>query len=424
MEYTTYRLGDVCKIYGRIGFRGYTTKDLVDSPKEGAISLSPSNIVDSILDLSSCTYLSWKKYEESPEIQIEPNDIVIVKTGNSYGRTAIIRSVVHPMTLNPQFVVLKKCLINPIYLSYFIRTQEIQKQIYGIVGGSAIPTLSQEALANLQIRVPNDCIQSQIVDVLESLDRKISLNRKASEVLEKMAKQLYDYWFVQFDFPDENGKPYKSSGGKMVYNETLKREIPEGWEVKSINEWLQIKSGFPFKSNEYVENGKYKVVTIKNVQEGYLDSSSCDYMNFVPKQAKEWIRLKIDDRLISLTGNCGRLCFVAEDNLLLNQRVGLLCCDNLLKEYAYQFLSSSSIQALCSHLAKGAAQANLSPVELCKVETIMPSPKYASFFHEATNSIRKKIISNTRESLRLTSLRDFLLPMLMNGQVTIKDEQL
>lgn len=108
MEYKKYKLGDICKIFGRIGFRGYTTEDLVSSPANGAISLSPSNIVDGVMDLSKCTYISWEKYEESPEIKIAPNDIVIVKTGNSYSRTAIIRNVEHPMTLNPQFVVLKK----------------------------------------------------------------------------------------------------------------------------------------------------------------------------------------------------------------------------------------------------------------------------------------------------------------------------
>ena len=176
-------MGDICKIFGRIGFRGYTTEDLVLSPSDGAISLSPSNIVDGVMDLSKCTYISWAKYEESPEIKIAPNDIVIVKTGNSYGRTAIIRNVEHPMTLNPQFVVLKDIQINPVYLAYFIKTDEFQKQIYGIVGGSAIPTLSQENLANLIVRVPNENIQNTIADILDSLDGKIELNKQINDNL-------------------------------------------------------------------------------------------------------------------------------------------------------------------------------------------------------------------------------------------------
>ena len=183
MEYKTYRLGDVCKIFGRIGFRGYTTKDLVDSPKDGAISLSPTNIANGTMDLTKCTYISWEKYEESPEIKICPNDILIVKTGNSYGRTAIVRQVQHPMTLNPQFVVLKDIKVNPIYLSYFLKSEEFQKQIYGIVGGSAIPTLSQEDLASLLIRVPNERVQNSISNILVSLDRKIELNKRINDNL-------------------------------------------------------------------------------------------------------------------------------------------------------------------------------------------------------------------------------------------------
>ncbi len=107
MELKKYKLGEICKIFGRIGFRGYTIKDLVSSPSEGAISLSPSNIVDGTMDLSKCTYISWDKYEESPEIKIAPLDILIVKTGSSYGRSAVVRKVNHPMTLNPQFVAQK-----------------------------------------------------------------------------------------------------------------------------------------------------------------------------------------------------------------------------------------------------------------------------------------------------------------------------
>lgn len=176
MELKKYKLGEICKIYGRIGFRGYTTNDLVETCENGAITLSPTNIVDGNMDLSKCTYISWDKFEESPEIKISTNDILIVKTGNSYGRTALVRKVEHPMTINPQFVVLKEIQVNPIYLSYYLKCNEFQKQIYGIVGGSAIPTLSQENLARLIVRIPNNQTQEFIAESLDILDRKIALN--------------------------------------------------------------------------------------------------------------------------------------------------------------------------------------------------------------------------------------------------------
>ena len=412
-------MGDICKIFGRIGFRGYTTEDLVLSPSDGAISLSPSNIVDGVMDLSKCTYISWAKYEESPEIKIAPNDIVIVKTGNSYGRTAIIRNVEHPMTLNPQFVVLKDIQINPVYLAYFIKTDEFQKQIYGIVGGSAIPTLSQENLANLIVRVPNENIQNTIADILDSLDGKIELNKQINDNLEAMAKQLYDYWFVQFDFPNEEGKPYKSNGGAMVYNEKLKREIPQGWHCYELNKWLEIKSGFAFKSETYISKGKFKVVTIKNVQDHHLDTSSCDYVYEIPQGMKEWCSLSVNDRLISLTGNCGRLCIVTEKDLLLNQRVGLLACNDEYIDYAYLLLSSEEYQTLSNNLAKGAAQANLSPVDLCKNIAVLPKLDVLEKFNRQIKPIVASYIQNEIQIAELTKQRDELLPLLMNGQATV-----
>ena len=234
-----------------------------------------------------------------------------------------------------------------------------------------------------------------------------------------MAKQLYDYWFVQFDFPNEEGKPYKSSGGKMVWNEKLKREIPQGWEVCPINNRLEIKSGFPFKSDTYKTFGRYKVITIKNVQDGELVTSGCDYVDEIPSRANDYISLKFGDRLISLTGNCGRLCVVCEENLLLNQRVGLLYCDAIYLEYFYNFLNSNSMRMMVANLANGAAQANLSPVELCKTDCYIPDYNILCKYNRKANTICKAIIQNKHEIFLLIKQRDELLPLLMNGQVSV-----
>ena len=234
-----------------------------------------------------------------------------------------------------------------------------------------------------------------------------------------MSKQLYDYWFVQFDFPNEEGKPYKSSGGKMVWNDKLKREIPEGWEVDALKTWLEIKSGFPFKSETYLTSGRYKVITIKNVQDGELVTSGCDFVDEIPSRAKDYIALQIGDRLISLTGNCGRLCVVCEDYLLLNQRVGLLSCDDLYLEYLYNFLNSKSMRSVVDNLANGAAQANLSPVELCKTICTIPQETTLLEYNRRANVLRKAMVQNCQETSSLIKQRDELLPLLMNGQVSV-----
>ena len=237
-----------------------------------------------------------------------------------------------------------------------------------------------------------------------------------------MAKQLYDYWFVQFDFPNENGRPYKSFGGKMVWNEKQRKYIPEYWEVKSLSNWLEIKSGFPFKSETYKPIGRYKIITIKNVQDGELVTSGCDYVNDIPSRAKDYISLQIGDRLISLTGNCGRLCVVCEENLLLNQRVGLLCCDAIYLEYFYNFLNSGTMRTVIDNLANGAAQANLSPVELCKTDCFIPPIDILLSYNRKVNAIRKAIVQNNQEISQLAKQRNELLPLLMNGQVSVNSD--
>ena len=403
-------MGDICKIFGRIGFRGYTTEDLVLSPSDGAISLSPSNIVDGVMDLSKCTYISWAKYEESPEIKIAPNDIVIVKTGNSYGRTAIIRNVEHPMTLNPQFVVLKDIQINPVYLAYFIKTDEFQKQIYGIVGGSAIPTLSQENLANLIVRVPNENIQNTIADILDSLDGKIELNKQINDNLEAMAKQLYDYWFVQFDFPNEEGKPYKSSGGAMVYNEKMKREIPQGWTAANIFDELSVQYGFPFSTGLFTEEPtNIPVVRIRDILENSVSAYSRE-------EADEKYKLQKQDLLIGMDGNF-HMNYWNDNVSYLNQRsVRLRANPNStvsILQARYDIAPYIKAKEL---RAKGSTVGHLSDKDL-KGLFVLVSPN--ADFRNKFDSILAEIIENRCEIESLTKQRDELLPLLMNGQATI-----
>ena len=238
--------------------------------------------------------------------------------------------------------------------------------------------------------------------------------------LAELAKTIYDYWFVQFDFPDENGKPYKTSGGKMVYNKVLKREIPEGWEVKKLGEILTIASGFPFDSNDYNEYGNYQIITIKNVQENYLSLSKADRISFIPSKMKSFCFLEIGDILISLTGNVGRLCFVNKQNLLLNQRVGKFLCDEKYKNYIYCLFNSNETKVRLEKIATGSSQKNLSPIDAVDSFSFIPKENILKKFNKKTNPIYKKNIENLQQIERLQSLRDWLLPMLMNGQISVE----
>lgn len=372
-------------------------------------------------------YISQQSYSRKC---LQVGDIIIEKSGGSptqsTGRVSFISKElldsVGPVVCSNFCVAFRvKNGWNPLYVYYYFQFLYNRGVFFNFEGKtSGLKNFQLDAaFAAISIEDVSESTQNNIVAVLQGLERKITINRQINQNLEAMAKQLYNYWFVQFDFPDENGRPYKSSGGEMVWNETLKREIPEGWEVKPLNNRLEIKSGFPFKSDTYKTFGRYKIVTIKNVQDGELVTSGCDYIDEIPNRANDYISLKIGDRLISLTGNCGRLCVVCEENLLLNQRVGLLYCDARYLEYFYNFLNSNVMRTVVENLANGAAQANLSPVELCKTNCFIPPKDILVMYNKKANTIRKAIIQNKREISLLTKQRDQLLPLLMNGQASV-----
>ncbi len=235
-----------------------------------------------------------------------------------------------------------------------------------------------------------------------------------------MARKLYNYWFVQFDFPDEDGNPYKSSGGKMVWNEKLKREIPPGWKVVPINSLCEIKSGFPFKSDTYVPNGAYRIVTIRNVQDHTLDLSSTESIDIVPDKLPDYCYLSIGDCLISLTGNVGRICRVDSEGLLLNQRVGVIIDRIGFPEWIYSLFDKSSVVKQILLLANGCAQANVSPVDIGNIHVELPSNDILKAYSQAIVPIRQLQMKTKAEIAQLSLERNELLPLLMNGQVSVK----
>lgn len=285
------------------------------------------------------------------------------------------------------------------------------------ITGSAQPKLNKENLLNIELYIPSKEYQDKISKFLTLLDKKIQINNQINQELEAMAKTLYDYWFVQFDFPDQNGKPYRSSGGKMVYNPELKREIPEGWGVAKLNEVVDLISGYPFSSNDYVISGKYKLYTIKNVQDGYTVDKVDNYLDFLPSNMSHECQLRRGDLIMSLTGNVGRVGMVYEDDVLLNQRVLKLNPINKThKSFIYSFFRSDVTKAHLENMSTGTSQKNLSPIDIGNMMIPFPSESLLSKFLDNLNMLENNLVENQQ----LTQLRDWLLPMLMNGQVKVE----
>lgn len=409
MEWKEVRLGNVCEIYGRIGFRGYTTNDLVDTPKEGAISLSPKNIINGELNLEQCTYIKWDKYYESPEIMINPNEIVITKTGSSVGRTTFVRRVVHPMTLNPQLVVLKNISENAEFLSYYIKSALFQSVLKSIVVGSAIPTLSQKNLANLMINVPKEVEdQRRIASILSSLDRKIELNNKINADLEEMAQAIFKNWFVDFE-------PFKD--GKFVDSEL--GMIPEGWKVGRLTDVIKLMPGgtpktseplywdngtIPFFSPKDV-NGVYCFATEKHITEAGLNKCSS---NLYPK----------DTIFITCRGTVGKVCLVACDMAMNQSNYAIKAIDGYSQYYVF-FLVKSVVERLIKK-SNGAVFSAITSKDFDE-EILIPSQKAVEDFTNVIDGFFRRIFTIGTESSRLSLLRDTLLPRLMSGEIEVPE---
>lgn len=222
-----------------------------------------------------------------------------------------------------EFIVLRETeFIDKDYLFYLARSPHFrQLAISSMEGTSGRKRVAESALQSREITIPKDKKEQQkIAKILSSLDDKIELNNKIISELEQMAKELYDYWFVQFDFPDADGKPYRSSGGKMVYNSTLKREIPEGWEVKTVEDAADCLFGFPFNTEHFNDNAIGKpIVRIRDIND---NSISC----YTTEQVDEKYRLNNNDIIIGMDGNF-HINIWSDNYSYLNQRCARIRCD-------------------------------------------------------------------------------------------------
>lgn len=280
----------------------------------------------------------------------------------------------------------------------------------------------------LDFPIPNFPLSTQksIAKVLSDLDAKIELNNKINRELEAMAKTLYDYWFVQFDFPNADGKPYKSSGGKMVYNAELKREIPEGWVAGCFGDYCSSTGGFAFKSSWWTDKG-VSVVKIKDIQEDYsIDISQLAKVDLLDKKVDDKFKAKPGDVLIAMTGaTIGKYAIVpiTDSPVYVNQRVGYFNLgSNPTKRLPFLInsLSQKYFREVVFSIAGGAAQPNISNEQINRISLIIPDRTIVNKYNLKFAPFYKTILNNQRQNQQLTELRDWLLPMLMNGQVTVR----
>ena len=381
--------------------------DFVELRQGLAINKGSAHLVSNIQDITYCYPLlriadmmdsNFSKFvskDVNSSVIANPQDIIYTRTGQIGLAFRGMQGVVH----NNSFIVsLKTDELEKDYLYTVLNSNFVKKQANSQAKNSVQPDLTHTMFKSIVIPVPDSREeQNRISKIINNINQKIQTNNQINQELEAMAKTLYDYWFVQFDFPDQNGNPYKSSGGKMVYHPELKREIPEGWEVSKVGE-LQITTG-KRDANFGTENGKYDFWTTANS----------------PIKADEF---SFEGKAILIAGNGNFYVNFTEGKFEAYQRTYVIQSED---ENILIFMYMACLQS-AEKLRKGSNGSIIKYITIGDVNNIASpyNKKIVDDFVKIYSPLIDLISKNKRQNQELTQLRDWLLPMLMNGQVKVE----
>ena len=359
-------------------------------------------------------YIDEKIYREYKERYSYPKkgDILISAAG-TIGKTVIFDGEdSYFQDSNIVWIENDESKVTNQFLYYFLQTNP-----FITTNGSTIKRLYNDNLRDTKIpNVPSIQQQNQITDILGALDKKIQTNNQINQELEAMAKTLYDYWFVQFDFPDQNGKPYKSSGGKMVYHPELKREIPEGWGVEKLDSLLKI--GKETTNPMKFPNEEFKYYSIPE-----FDTTGTYSLELGESIKSNKFKVEKNDLLVSkLNPWFNRVIYNLEENAISSTEFIVWKTFNRFeKNFLYQVATGKEFIEYCTRFATGTSNSHKRVSPDIMIGFQIPFEKtYIQKFGEIIDSIRTQVLQNNEQNQELTQLRDWLLPMLMNGQVTVE----
>ena len=362
--------------------------------------------------------LSLMRFEpnENDRYGIKYGDLIMCEGGEP-GRCAIWRDELPNMKIQKALHRIRPNtnLVDVEYLYYWFLLSGKNDLLRRHFTETTIKHLPGETLKQLVIDLPDMKIQKNISTVLRSIDKKITVNEKINDNLEQQAKLIYDYWFTQFDFPDENGKPYCSSGGKMVWNEQLKRNIPENWNVVPLLKLVSWESNSQPPKSEFVYEPKEGYVRF--IQNRDYDSDT--HITYIPR-TKNLSIVNRFDILMDKYGDAGAVRYGIEG--AFNVALGKICVHNPnYREYIRSFLGSDGIYKFLHNSCMASTRASLSEANLAILNVVVPDEKIILDYENFLHKIRVSILKNKDETVELINLRDWLLPMLMNGQATIAD---
>ena len=419
MELKEYKLADIADFNKSSISKSETFKEI--------IYLDTSSITENVV--SGTVIMNTKEAPSRAQRKVINNTIIYSTVRPRLKHYGILSRPQNNFIVSTGFTTidikdLYKDKIDPRYL-YLLLTQPTITDYIGNIADTAVsayPSINPSDLSSLCFMFPDHAIQKTIADIWNNYDRKIELNRAINQNLEAMAKQLYDYWFVQFDFPNEEGKPYKSSGGAMVWNEELKREIPQGWSNMSIGDYAPCKSGYAFKSKDFGDKG-LSVIKIGNIQENYTldmtDSQCIDLFNKTLFLAKRY------DLVIAMTGATIGKFAISQSNYWVNQRVGRFDLGDrplLRLGFLFNSLKQEYFREQVFQIACGCAQPNISAEQIDSISILKPNDVILNQFNKLCEPLLELQSENYLQIEELTKQRDELLPLLMSGQVSVNSD--
>ena len=401
-EWKKVKLGDCCEItsskriffseYVESGIPFYRSKEIIEKGKGE--------------EISHPLYISKAKYDEIKGKYGVPQkgDLLLTAVG-TLGIPFVVKDDSPFYFKDGNLVWLKHFQdIDPIFLYFWIKSENVYNALYNIAIGSAQKALTIAAIKGYEIPLPPLQTQHRIANILSRYDSLIENYQKQIKLLEEAAQRLYKEWFINLHFPGHE-------------NTNIIDGVPEGWEKKNVNSIIELQSGFAFKSSTFDDNGTYKIVTIKNVKDGAFDGDNVSKIVAIPDKMPKHCILADGDILLSLTGNVGRVCIVNGKSYLLNQRVAKLATDY--KAFTYCLFRSRDMFIEVNNLANGAAQQNVSPIRIGEMKILLPNSELLQEFESIVFKSVARIISLQSQLRLLTEARDRLLPKLMSGEIEI-----
>ena len=421
MELKKYKLADIGKV-----ITGKTpSTSIAENYAWGTIPFyTPEDVAKGLGMMGrNSRFISKTGFEEIASNTISGESVLVGCIGSDMGNVAysnITCATNQQINAITQF----KNGIDPLYVYYLLSTMKSYFQ--KIAGSTTTPILPKSIFEEIEIHLPDMKKQKDVVSILYALDRKIELNKQINDNLEAMAKQLYDYWFVQFDFPNEEGKPYKSSGGTMVWNEKLKREIPQGWSVSNVKSLIEpIERGISYSSDDLLDPFATPMINLA------CFSKAGDYrlgeMKFFSGKVSNDKLISPMDMLIACTDMTqgadiiGRPILASDeyDQYTFSTDLALITPKGKFKMYLYYTLRTPFYHKYIRPFASGTTVKHLNLIGVENYVLPVPPIEIQSKFEDLITPIKEKQSKNLNEINALTKQRDELLPLLMNGQASV-----